>query len=305
MIDVMLSHPDPINGEQDDHQMTEEMFHTLLDCAAREIQGRLALHADWRNPPGYLERGLKRIAQMNVHTTCCFHTCLSTDWLQRVLVAGASVEFGLQGLAQYPVQEIAALFKRHPITPPMSVGIFIPLPDPEFEPFQFKPLLDAGLPVQKVILAVGWQDYFSGPLPLDKKDHGLWARSLERAIGRFTQDGITTHMACGLPLCLFTREQLGRLIVRKIRLPLAHCAPDGMILPDGTMRACRRMDLPVRQALCAMTDFDKTANGIERWTKPFHSLCPHSEQLICRSAVCGACGCGCLTATMASWQKTA
>jgi hypothetical protein len=305
MIDVMLSYPDPVTRPATDCEMSVEVFTTLLDVAEREIQGRLALHVDWRKPPYYLETAIQHIAQKNVHFTACFYTSLSKDWLQKMLHAGASIALSIQSLAQHPLQEIGAIFKQQTIEPPMSVGIFIPLPQPDFEPFQFQPLLDAGLPIQSVVLAVGWKDCYSGPLPLDKKDHGMWARSLERSITRFTQGGLTTRIGCGLPLCLFTREQLGHLARQKIRLPLAHCDPNGMVLPDGALRACHRLDLPRPQTLCATTDLSRTVDEIEQRLKPFHSLCPHSEQLVCRSAVCGACGCGCLTTIMASWQKCA
>ena len=303
MIDVMLNHPTLITRPPTYCDMSQEVFTTLLDVAEREIQGRLALHADWRKPPDYLEAALQRIAQKNLHVTACFYTYLSRAWLQKMLNTGASIALSIQSLVQYPLQEIVALFNQHPIEPPMSIGIFIPLPHPDFEPFFFQPFLDAGLPLQSVVLAVGWKNFYSGPLPLDKKDYSLWARSLERTIARFTQDGLTSSIACGLPLCLFTREQLGRLARQKIRLPLAHCDPNEMVMPDGTLRACHRMDLPVPQTLCDTTDFSRMTDAIQKRLKPFHSLCPHSEQLICRSAVCGACGCGCLTTIMESWQK--
>lgn len=304
MIDVLLNYPRALTLDSNDGEMSEEVFTSLLDAAESQMHGRLALHADWQKPPAYLQAAMQRIARKNVHVTACFLNSLSEDWLLKMLQSGASVMLSMQSLAGHSLAEIAAIFQRQPIEPPMSVGIFIPLAKPDFDPFDLQPLLEAGLPVNSVFLAVGWKDFYSGPLPLEKKDHSLWAANLERTIVRFTRDDLTTHMACGLPLCLFTKEQLGSLAKRKIRLPLAHCAPNIMILPDGVLRACHRMALPGTQTLSRTTDLSETADSLKQRLKPFHSLCPYSEQMVCRSAVCGACGCGCLTTIMASWQKT-
>ena len=49
------------------------------------------------------------------------------------------------------------------------------------------------------------------------------------------------QIACGLPLCVFSTEQLGRLALLKIRLPPASCVPGLVVTLDGRVRACPRL----------------------------------------------------------------
>ena len=303
MVDVILSWPDPKRPQDAAPEMPGAMFDKLLTWLENEVHGQLILHADWRNPPAYLEAALQRLSRSALHVKACFFNHLPLDWLRRVLETGGSVILSGHSLGRLPLTEVADLFRASAPGRPAMAELFLALPRPDFNLPDIQAACHAGLPLQNVILGVGWPDFYAGPHPIPDPERSAWARSLEQAVTRLTRWGLASRLACGLPLCLFSNEQLGRLAKRKIRLPLAHCAPGVMIAPDGALRACQRLGLPQPQIPGANAPLNQITAAITQWLKPFRSLCPQAEQLVCRSAICGACGCGCLAEILGMWNK--
>lgn len=303
MIDLVLSRPAARDGQQAKHTLPMEIVNRYLDDASGRIQGQLALHADWQDPPGYLGDTLRRIAVGGVQVKACFYANASVRWMQKCLEAGCRVSIGANVLKGDALKEMAAIFKRDALAESEGVEIFAPLPAPDSKLPFLEPVLEAGLPVQSVVLAPNWQDYFSGPRPIDETAYDPWSDVLEQSVNTLTLAGIQARLACGLPLCLFPAHQLGRLARRRLRFPLGHCTPDLMVTPDGVVHACQRLDLPDTLSKSDRSPAE-TTEAIQRWLKPYRSLCPRADQLVCRSAVCGACGCGCLSESMAAWNKS-
>jgi len=184
---------------------------------------------------------------------------------------------------------------------PWQVNLFLAVPTPPHgaatRNFALKPRAGTNL-----TLGLGWADPESGPRGMWHEAERLWAEALLELAAWWTERDVTVHLACGLPLCLFSTEQLGRLALLKVRLPLALCAPSLVVTLDGRARVCPRLPAGGWMAMPAGTAFTELASQLIGPTGFFSAFCNRSAEQSCRSFTTGACGGGCMADNALMWQ---
>ena len=176
---------------------------------------------------------------------------------------------------------------------PWQVSLFLALPAPLPS---LAEVLDGLEPRRgtSLTLGLGWRNPESGPLEMTPLAEREWADLLLAMAAWWTERGVTIHLACGLPLCLFSTEQLGELALLKVRLPLALCMPSLMVTLDGRVRACPRLPADGWVAMpggdLALKELGLQLIGS---TRSFGAFCNRPSEESCRSLATGACGGGC------------
>lgn len=175
------------------------------------------------------------------------------------------------------------------------------LPSPEVDT---EALLDRARGLQgleTVTVAVAWSRWDTGPRPITLEDSPVWAARLLEIASALTDLGIKTSFACGLPLCLLSRRQLGQLVALNVAWPIAWCAPQFRVEPDGSVRHCARLASPRPIHVADPRPFELLAIGAEHWAS-MKAFCGRSSASPCRSLTARACGAGCLAHLLADWQ---
>ena len=184
---------------------------------------------------------------------------------------------------------------------PGQVGWFIALPAP---PPNLAEWLEGLEPCAGITFSLGlaWSDPETGPSPLPPLAERQWVEALMGMAAWATRRGVTLRLACGLPLCLFSTEQLGELALSKVHPPLAVCAPGLWVALDGRARACPRLPADGWTAVPAGVPLRELAGQLIRPAEFFAAFCGRAEERACRGLSTGACGGGCIAHNALSWQ---
>ncbi|MBN1505276.1 MAG: hypothetical protein JW955_00435 [Sedimentisphaerales bacterium] len=155
--------------------------------------------------------------------------------------------------------------------------------------------------LETVTIGVGRSRWDSGPQWITPADHPVWAAKVIEIASALTDVGVKTSFACGLPLCLFSRRQLGQLVALKVSWPIAWCAPQFHVEPDGEVRHCSRLTGPRRIHISDRRPFEQLATLANRLA-PMKAFCGRADSSPCRSLATRACGGGCLAHLLTDWQ---
>jgi len=155
-----------------------------------------------------------------------------------------------------------------------------------------------------VTLGVGWTGWGSGPQPIAPECRPAWAAKVLEIASALTDLGVRTSFACGMPLCLFSRQQLGHLAALKVTWPIAWCTPQFHVEPSGQLRYCARLRGACGVHISDSRPFEQIARLSDRWS-PMKAFCGHANGSSCRSLATRACGGGCLSHLLADWQGPA
>jgi hypothetical protein len=184
---------------------------------------------------------------------------------------------------------------------PKSKRLFVTLPSPQVDAEALLGRAKGLQGLETVTLAVAWSRWDTGPRPITLEESPVWAARLLEIASAITDLGVKTSFACGLPLCLFSRRQLGALVALNVAWPIAWCAPQFRVESDGSVRYCMRLASPRPIHVADPRPFEQLAIGAERWAA-MKAFCGRSGASPCRSVTSHACGAGCLAHLMADWQ---
>jgi hypothetical protein len=184
---------------------------------------------------------------------------------------------------------------------PWQVSLFIALPAPLSG---FAEGLDGVTPRTgtNITLGLAWASPEAGPSPITSPAEKEWAKVLPDMATWWTGQGVTIHLACGLPLCLFSTEQLGELALSKVRHPLAACTPGLVVTLDGRVRACPRLPVSGWVSMPTGVSLKELANQLIGNTSFFAAFCNRAGEQSCRSLATGACGGGCMAHNALIWH---
>ncbi|MFB0564752.1 MAG: hypothetical protein ACETWK_03650 [Candidatus Aminicenantaceae bacterium] len=182
-----------------------------------------------------------------------------------------------------------------------QLSLFLPLPAHTSTTNQLLQLVKAHQNIESVIIGVGWETWHKGPQSILEKDFPEWSKTLQRIIKDLTAEGIEANFACGLPLCLFTRRQLGFLVTLKIKWPIAYCLPKYYVDPLGNVSYCQCIGSPKPINLLEEQSFERVMTKFNQWMR-LRWFCSLAEEDICRSLRAGACGSGCLAHSLENWR---
>lgn len=153
-----------------------------------------------------------------------------------------------------------------------------------------------------VTLGVSWKGLDSGPSVIQASAERDWARVLPKAAAWWTERGVTVHLACGLPLCMFSTGQLGDLALQRIRQPLARCAPGLAVTLDGRARVCPRLPAEGWTPMPAGVALRELEDRLIGSSSSFAAFCNRAAEQSCRSLGTGACGGGCMAHNALMWR---
>lgn len=108
---------------------------------------------------------------------------------------------------------------------------FIGMVDDSAANYDFLPKLMTEFGIEKLIMRVDCRTPLERLRPL-----AAWCAAKAPAL---LKDGVTLKIDCGVPSCLFSDEDYGRLA--KIGMAYGQCVPYLGVLPDGRVCHCRRM----------------------------------------------------------------
>jgi len=155
--------------------------------------------------------------------------------------------------------------------------------------------------IRAVTVGSGWESRNSGPVKDLTAHDPEWGSSLVIFASELTQRRIKMHFACGLPLCLFTREQMGNLAAMNIRWPIAMCSPEVRIDLAGDVRHCLRLGSPEPLNVFKRGSLKGIRETFDKWTK-MRGICLRAPRVSCRSLKTAACGGGCLADSLDRWH---
>ena len=189
----------------------------------------------------------------------------------------------------------------HRLKEAAALNVFLPLHSTRFDPLDLKKILQSGLNIHEVVMGVAWQDRSSGPSRIVKQDYGAWSELLLALASELTRHSVSFRWLCGLPLCIFNREQLGAMAATRVKWPMATCRESLTIRPDGSLWYCPRIQGPRSIHIQKEESITALRTELDQWLMPFRGFCPvHVDA--CRSLHTRACGGGCLAHSLSEWQ---
>lgn len=183
-------------------------------------------------------------------------------------------------------------------------GLFLALPSTDLNLDRALRVVDSIPDMEFAIIGVGWNSWAAGPEPIPQERYAVWAEKLIEVVSALTKHGVITCFACGVPLCLFSRRQLGRLAALKVKWPIAWCSPQYYIEPNGEVRYCPRLGYPHPVNVSEKVPFGEIEKLFGQWL-PIKAFCEQAKELHCHSLATQACGGGCLSHSLANWQGPA
>lgn len=182
-----------------------------------------------------------------------------------------------------------------------EVKIFFPLGCSQSEDDLLKKILGMRLSVKEIVLGVGWQKFSDGPGEISRADHRAWAKLLLSMANRMTHKKTPFRFLCGLPLCLFSRNQLGKMATGLAKWPLARCHHALVVEPDGNLSYCYKIQGYRSVNIMSQASIADLRKELNQLLLSFKSYCPLANAS-CRSLRTRACGGVCLAQTLAGWQ---
>lgn len=185
-----------------------------------------------------------------------------------------------------------------------DLSLFLPLPRP-CGAEAVRPLAEAGPDIRRVIVGAGWTGRYSGPRPVPGEERPAWAAGLVEVTQALSERRVEIVFACGWPLCVFSRDDLGKLAGTRVRWPLARCWPQVAVEPDGRLRYCPLWRGPAPAGLGDLRSIPAWRDTCEAWLAPYRGLCLEREEGACRSLATGACAGGCPVHCASGWKGAA
>jgi hypothetical protein len=255
-----------------------------------------------RFPAPDLEQRLKPFLARRFRFSAWFRTCPSAALADLFIPAGHHITVattccaggdGLKSLLRDPAFGAGA---------PWQSSVWVALPA---LPGNLDAMLEGLEPRRGTSLTLGlaWASPEAGPSLIPALQEREWCALLLGMGAWGTRHGVRIDLACGLPQCLFSTEELGELALMKVRFPLASCAPRVVITLNGRARACPRLPaggwvpLPDGVALSAL---GAELIGAAQF---FTGFCGRPGEQSCRSLAVGACGGGCLANHATDWSR--
>ena len=278
-----------------------QALHFLLDRCDQEKVRDVALRLP-SVPSENLELVLRAVLARPFRFSAWFRAPPTASLAERFISAGHRITIAatlspdgheLKGLLKAPAFACGA---------PWQVSLFLALPVP---PSNLARLFN-GLEPRRGIsltLGLGWSGPETGPSLIPAPLEPEWAEVLLGMAALGIERGVTVHLACGLPLCLFSTEQLGELALMKVRLPLAVCAPGLVMTLDGHAQACPRLPAGGWVPLPAGVALRELASQLTGPCRFLAGFCGRPGEQSCRSRSTGACGGGCLANNASGWRS--
>ncbi|MHC5036138.1 MAG: hypothetical protein ACYTHM_02385 [Planctomycetota bacterium] len=277
--------------------MSPDAFDRILRVLEEERWYFLTVHLRGDAPPPGFEEILERLDRSATYAVVHVHgASRPPEWLPTV-PARCPIRLDL------PVASTAAVTPPDPLPGrDESTGFFLPLETPAFPLEPVWASLEGNRLFKKALIGVGWEGWAGGPVAPPSRRDPPWASLLIELVSGLTDRGIETAFACGMPLCLFTTEELGRLATLKVRLPVAQCTFPWLVGCDGEIRVCQRFRRPGQGNVLKEGTLKAFRERLNEKAQPFKNLCALSPRSSCRSLGTGACGGGCFAETLSAWH---
>ena len=277
-----------------------QTLHCLLDRCDQENVRDIVLRLP-AAPSENLERVLRAVLARAFRFSAWFRAPPTASQAELFISAGHRIT--IAATLSLDGHELKGLLKKPAFAcgAPWQVSLFLALPAPWPK---LAEVLD-GLESRRgtsLTLGLAWNSPETGPHAMTPVAERKWAEVLLAMAEWWTERGVSVHLACGLPLCLFSTEQLGRLALLKVRIPLALCLPNPVITLDGRARACPRLPAEGWAALPAGGGLKELGGQLIGSAGFFSGFCGRAGEQSCRSLATGACGGGCLAHNALAWQ---
>ncbi len=295
MAEIVLNRYDASSGDL--LTLPKEKLAAILDQLGPTSMDRLRLHCDWANPPEYIDWLFKELKRLGSVPTLVAKSLHELGAVKKYLNNTTVVEiFLLKG------QEIEEI-KEEDIT--FHLSYFIAIDAISQDGSLYHGLLSQieDRPFSKTTLGVNWTSPVSGPLPMDEEDHGVWADTVISVIESLSKKKITSEFACGLKLCIFSREQLGHLPTRKVNWPIAVCSRNYFYDVDGTLSPCMLLQHSVEKKYTPSDNIMDVTEDFLEWLSPYLGHCLEAETLDCLCLKARSCQTGCLAHTIDEFKS--
>lgn len=293
MPEIHLSRPLTPGGPIE--TMGRETFDRAVALIRAAADSNLTVKARWTHIPDYLEQAVDRLHAQRVRVAFV----IDRETPPELVAAFQQAGFRLVVRFDPEVPE----FDPSVFGPLKKLEMLLPLPTTETDLSGLDAAVGS-LPGLKIVrLAVGWTDPFSGPEPLDPKQWAGWADFIEQVATTLSERRLDLIAACGLPLCLFSRQALGRLARLRFQWPIATCRPPLAVLPNGDVLGCPRLRPPAVRNVMDIDALGPVTKALDQWLRGFRGLCEFNGFQPCRSLAVRACGGSCLAHFLAGWQS--
>lgn len=276
--------------------MAKETVESIFTNIFENKRLLLTLHGDWAHPPVYSEWLFNTIKDRRIQTKLCTDSIESLDSIKHLLSDQIHIEL--------------SLLKDDPIPPQTgwseisNISFFLPIDTPSPDGSLYDHILDQIPEKRKVILGINWKDRLSGPAPTPADDYSIWSDTVIALVDKLSQKKIKAEFACGLKLCMFSRDQLGHLPKKLLVWPIAYCARSFFYTLEGNLQPCMRLTLPEGMSLSSDSNLQKAAEVLEKWLLPYGGSCYETDDFDCLCLKAGSCETGCLQHSIGEWQSS-
>lgn len=154
----------------------------------------------------------------------------------------------------------------------------------------------------EVEVDVGWKSGSRSPAHISRDHYTALASLVVQTAVDLTRLHIPISFGCGVPLCMFSRNQLGRLATCLVKGRVAVCGDQWRISANGDLRFCSLLASESTVRLQDHASFPEAAERAQGPYRAFMSFCLHPEHSPCVSHMTGACAGGCLALRIGSWR---
>ncbi len=294
MAEIILSTRD--ESDQALRYMPREVVDSILEKIVPLKPQQILLHADWTEPPEYSDWLFSRLREHHIQATICIDSIESIPSIKKFNDESNFVELCLNRTNNgEPSENLNGV---------SGLKFFLPVNAISQDASLYDTALDRITSPCKMTLGINWQSRLSGPGPIPEDDYSAWADTIIALVDKLNAKKVQVEIACGLKLCMFTREQLGYLPTRLVNWPLAYCAHSFFFKVDGTLQPCMRLHSTEAHRFSHKSDINSAAEDFENWLTPYTGHCMDSEDLDCRSLKTRGCGTGCPEHTISEWLSS-
>ena len=276
--------------------MPKKTVETIIERLSHTGDRLLSFHADWANPPEYVEWLFSLLKEKGFQTIACVQATDDVEIVKRLQEKVDTVEVCLERTNKFIDKEYLSQLQ--------FPRLFLVVDTISEDALLYSDIIDAMPQSSRVTLGINWKNRLSGPSVFQEEDWSSWAATIVAIIEKLSAKRIGAELACGIKLCMFNRQQLGILPTKLIKWPLAACHTSFFFDADGNLQPCMRLSLPASLNFNYESDLREVSKSFLEWLEPYNGRCLDAEDLNCRSHKVGCCGTGCIEHTINEWQAS-
>lgn len=285
--------------------MSLDTFKGIVDILLRERFLEVILRFDQSSPPSELPTIMAMLKSSGLQTSFFISNEYEVDSSLFDLFKENNAQIILSSInndkdkilmEQSPAH--SRLYREYP-----KKCVFLPVSSPRLDAQALVDSVQSLPSASSILLGVGWDNYYTGPALPDDADSELWANLVTDLLTRFFNQQKSVAFLCGLPLCFFQTEKLGKLVRLQKSWPISYCNPELSIDTQGKVALCSKAGFNHERNMVQEGSLKKIAEHLMGGITQIRDFCDLSADLSCPRIRSRSCGGVCVRYSLGSWKK--